>query len=90
LFPKAIFAVGADTFNRIGIASYYSPDPIQGLQKLVHILDEWKEDGTRFLVYNRKGVEITTTNSKLIHLAQIVPVSEYEDDGHSSTKERLS
>lgn len=82
LFPNATFIVGADTINRIFDAKYY-----RGVADMSTVLGHFKEKNVRFMVFNRKSVELTI-NPGLFEVCEIVSLDEYEDDGISSTKIR--
>lgn len=52
LFPNTIFAIGADTFDRIVSPEYFkdSPDPIYARDKSLQVI---RDNGCSFLVYPR-------------------------------------
>lgn len=82
LFPGSTFIIGADTFNRLFDAKYYG-----GKLDTSAILRSFREKNIRFMVFQRKSVEISVS-PEVLEFCEIVPVDEYEDDGISSTEIR--
>lgn len=82
LFPNSTFIIGADTFNRLFDAKYYDctvDTPV--------ILRHFEEKNVRFVVFQRKSVEMSV-NPEILKFCEIVPMDKYEDDGTSSTEIR--
>ncbi|WP_048065399.1 hypothetical protein [Methanosarcina acetivorans] len=82
LFPNSTFIIGADTFNRLFDAKYYG-----GKVDISAILRHFREKNIRFMVFQRKSVEMSV-NPEVLKFCEIVPMDEYEDDGISSTEIR--
>jgi len=82
LFPNSTFIIGADTFNRLFDAKYYG-----GKVDTTAILRQFREKNIRFMVFQRKSVEISV-KPEILEFCEIVPMEEYEDDGISSTEIR--
>jgi len=82
LFPNSTFIIGADTFNRLFDAKYYG-----GKVDTLAILRYFGEKNIRFMVFQRKSVEISV-KPEILEFCEIVPMDEYEDDGISSTEIR--
>ncbi|MDI9395436.1 MAG: hypothetical protein QM426_08505 [Euryarchaeota archaeon] len=82
LFPNSTFIIGADTFNRLFDAKYYD-----GTVDTPSILRHFKEKNVRFMVFQRKSVEMSI-NPDILEFCDIIPMYEYEDDGTSSTEIR--
>lgn len=82
LFPYTTFIVGADTINRIFDEKYYL-----GVTDMPSVLEHFKEQNVRFMVFHRKSVELTI-DPELLEVCEIVSLDEYKDDGISSTKIR--
>lgn len=82
LFPNSTFIIGADTFNRLFDAKYYG-----GKVDISAILRHFREKNIRFMVFQRKSVEMSV-NPEVLAFCEIVPMDEYEDDGISSTEIR--
>lgn len=84
LFPNSTFVVGADTWNRICDPKFYpSTDTYEG--SVQEALDYIENQGVKFLIFQRKGNELTD----LPPYCTLIPLEEYEDDGNSSTAQRL-
>lgn len=85
-FPGSTFVVGTDTWNRICDPRFYpSTNTYEG--SVYEALDYIGERGVKFLIFQRKGNELP---KELPQYCTVVPLDEYEDDGHSSTVERIS
>jgi nicotinic acid mononucleotide adenylyltransferase len=82
LFPNSTFIIGADTFNRLFDAKYYG-----GKVDTSSILRHFREKNVRFMVFQRKSVEMSV-RPEILEFCEIVPMEEYEDDGISSTEIR--
>lgn len=81
----ATFVIGADTYNRLPDPKFYG-----GHEQMLRALDEVKRNGIRFLVFERKGIEIRHDSATLKERSAFVDDTKYMDDGHSSSKERQS
>ncbi|HII79076.1 MAG TPA: hypothetical protein HA261_01360 [Methanosarcina sp.] len=82
LFPNSTFIIGADTFNRLFDAKYYDCTV-----DTPAILRHFEEKNVRFVVFQRKSVEMSV-NPEILKFCEIVPMDKYEDDGTSSTEIR--
>ena len=82
LFPGSCFLIGADTLNRTFNENYYRKDETKN-----SLLEHFKTLKVRFLVFRRKNVEFSM-NDDIRDICKIVKLSEYEDDGTSSTQIR--
>lgn len=86
LAPGALFAVGADTIERIGQPRYYGGDPLARDEAL----DQLQALGARFLVFGRavdggfQGVEDLDLPASLRSLCEGVPESEFRVDVSST------
>ena len=82
-FPKATFIVGEDTLLGIN-----NPKNWQIYPDADKIAAEFKRLGIRFLVFQRKGYDISGVSKRLLGLCTFVSIKDYEDDGISSTEIR--
>jgi hypothetical protein len=82
IFKGATFLIGGDTYNRIVDPIYYggNQDSMQAA------IQELTMANARFLVFDRKDVELSSNCGKFNELCKTV--AGYQDNGHSSTKER--
>ena len=83
IFSKAVFIIGADTLLGIEDSKNWTIQPNMNM-----ICSEFRIGGNRFLVVQRKGIDISYVNKTLLGLCDVVPVEIYEDDGVSSTQIR--
>lgn len=79
LFPDCCFLIGADTLNRIFNEKYYRKDETRNI-----LLNHFKALKVRFLIFQRKNVEFTVDDD-ILDICRVVELSDYEDDGTSST-----
>jgi hypothetical protein len=87
LFPNSTFVVGADTWNRICDPKFYpSTGTYEG--SVQEALDYIQSRGVKFLIFQRKG-NILPPRHKIPPFCTVVPLEEYEDNGNSSTAERM-
>ncbi|WP_340818682.1 hypothetical protein [Methanolobus sp. WCC4] len=82
LFPNCIFIIGTDTLNRLFNKRYYRKG-----EDTKSLVEHFKRYNVRFVVFIRKGVEISK-DIEIPDICDIVPLEAYMDDGTSSTKIR--
>lgn len=86
MYMQPTFLVGSDTFNRILDLKYY-----QDSKEFENFVDHVKVNKTQFYVLDRKGSVVDNSYIRKIgldHLVHMVPSTEYEDKGVSSTQIR--
>ncbi|MDW7732144.1 MAG: hypothetical protein SCH66_06910 [Methanolobus sp.] len=79
LFPGCCFLIGADTLNRTFNERYYREGETKN-----SLLEHFKALKIRFLIFQRKGVEFEI-DDEIRDICKVVKITEYEDDGTSST-----
>ncbi len=82
LFPESCFLIGADTLKRTFNEKYYR----EGETK-ESLLEHFSSMGVHFMVFHRKNIDISMDDD-IKQIFKEVELSEYEDDGTSSTKIR--
>lgn len=82
LFPGCYFLIGADTLNRTFNNKYYREGETKD-----SLLELFKAQNVRFLVFQRKGVKFTI-DEQIRDICKVVRLTEYQDDGTSSTQIR--
>jgi len=86
-FKNTIFVVGGDTFNRMDEDHFYGGGGIGCLRKQL-LFEEMDENGTKFLVFKRKGTTPTANTQSLLDMCTFVTDEEYIDQGISSSQIR--
>lgn len=82
LFPGCCFLIGADTLNRTFNERYYREGETKN-----SLLEHFKALKVSFLIFQRKGIEFAI-DDEIRDICKVVELTDYEDDGTSSTQIR--